>query len=273
MPCRCRRPPCRRSTSRGEARTKQRSACTHAGIDASHDQFRIGVLHDIGRGLPSRSSRAVAAAACCLVRLSPAMLTRMLWSLLTGFGTPVRIALLPAADRQHGRHSAARTAPEPADSPGVARTEPQHQSAEPRSGADHQGAGQTPFPAKGPARCPYLSLCTPPHPWPGAAPAPSGAAPDKPWRPWTMQARNKSGDNPLRPAPAKPPLSKADLFPAATRKRYEAPKNTERHSKRPVNCVELSGLEPLTSCMPCGSDKSVYVRRRRTVSLLPAPML
>jgi hypothetical protein len=37
--------------------------------------------------------------------------------------------------------------------------------------------------------------------------------------------------------------------------------------------VELSGLEPLTSCMPCGSGKSVYVRRRRTRSLLPAPML
>ena len=37
--------------------------------------------------------------------------------------------------------------------------------------------------------------------------------------------------------------------------------------------VELSGLEPLTSCMPCRSDKSVYVRQRRTGSLQPAPML
>jgi hypothetical protein len=47
----------------------------------------------IGCGLPSRSSCSVTVAACGLIWCPLAMLARMLWSLLTGVGMPVRIAL------------------------------------------------------------------------------------------------------------------------------------------------------------------------------------
>jgi NADPH-dependent 2,4-dienoyl-CoA reductase/sulfur reductase-like enzyme len=37
--------------------------------------------------------------------------------------------------------------------------------------------------------------------------------------------------------------------------------------------VELRGLEPLASCMPCASSQSIPVRRGRTGSIPPAPTL
>jgi hypothetical protein len=58
-----------------------------------------------------------------------------------------------------------------------------------------------------------------------------------------MQARNTSGHNPLRPAPAKPQLSTADLFPDYYHKVLPgAQKHTEQYSNHARDLRGATGI-------------------------------
>jgi hypothetical protein len=58
-----------------------------------------------------------------------------------------------------------------------------------------------------------------------------------------MQARNTSGHNPLRPAPAKPPLSTADLVPSCYHKVLPGTqKHTEQHSNHARELRGATGI-------------------------------
>jgi hypothetical protein len=274
-----------RHTSGNDWRQKEQNwsigRTSHGPKDCQRKRVESALYVVISGGLPRRLSRAVTTAACCLLRRPSAALTAC-----RGRGRPIpacrspRIVLprpLTAAGRGAGVRRK-RERPEPTWLAAWRELKPQRRALS-QAQAQIRGAGPAPS-RRRPGNASAAQRPTPPrqlsrrdrsklpHPSRPRQPARATAAPYRQARHHVARPRHQRRDatrvrsGQYRPATTQGNTCSAQKaqnhcsarltsYQAATRIRYLAPQNTRIYIRiMLLSWVELSGLQPLTSCMP-----------------------